>query len=91
MEATIETPLPRIISCLPIHYYSMIRGALVASNAEEISFNGEIMRMADCTNAIDPNTGETLEYDSSIPHNCFLISQWWENGEKIDFIAVAVE
>lgn len=90
-EATIETPLPRVVTCVPIHYFSMVRGTLVASNVEEITFNGEIMRMSDCTNAIDPNTNETLEYDSSVPYNYFIVSQWWENGEKIDFTAVTME
>lgn len=90
-EATIETSLPRIITCVPINYFSLVRGTLVASNVDEITVNGETMRMADCTNAIDPNTGETLAYDDSIDYNCFLVSQWWENGEKIDFVAVAIE
>jgi len=89
-EATIETLLPRVVACVPINYFSMVRGTLVASNVEEIIVNGEIMRMADCTNAIDPNTNEPIEYDSSAPYNCFIVSQWWENGEKVDFVAVTM-
>lgn len=86
-EGTIETPLPKFMTTIPIDFVCEdCLGAVAVLGDFDITFNGEKVSLTDSEFYLD-NTNPDAGY---VPYegqeaNFYLIGQWWENGEKVVF------
>lgn len=84
-EATMETSLPKFLTAVPVVAESRDCYGTIAALADfEIMFNGEIYRLADSELFFD----NTAPENGMVPYegqeaNCFVVAQWWENGEQV--------
>jgi len=92
-EGTIETPLPKFLADIP--YQAVCEdciGNFMVIGDHVLTLNGEEYTMA----------GSELFYDGNAPEagfvpyegqqaDLFYVGQWWENGEKVMFLACESE
>ncbi|MBR5870860.1 MAG: hypothetical protein IKZ09_07475 [Clostridia bacterium] len=89
-EATIDTPLPRVILLMPIPCFTEYQGTILASGISELSIDGVTYTLETCEYGLD--AGDTVvPYDPNAGYTIFGVGTWWENGEKVIFSFAAAE
>lgn len=84
-EATIETPIPKFITEVPIEAVCEdCVGNIVVIGDIEIVRNGVSYTMANAEYFFDSEAG-LVPYEGQAA-SCLWVAQWWENGEKIDVV-----
>lgn len=84
-EATIDTPIPKFITEVPIEVVCEdCAGNIVALGDIEIVRNGVSYTMADAEYFYDSEVG-LVPYEGQ-ESSCLWVAQWWENGEQIDIV-----
>lgn len=84
-EATIDTPIPKFITEVPIEVVCEdCAGNIVALGDIEIVRNGVSYTMADAEYFYDSEAG-LVPYEGQAS-SCLWVAQWWENGEQIDIV-----
>lgn len=82
-ESTIETSFPKILSYVPAEVVTEdCFGTFCSLGAYDVTFNGETYTLADSDMYFDntnPDQG-MVPYEGQ-EANCFVVAQWWENGE----------
>lgn len=86
-EGTMDTPLPKFLSLIPIDFVCEdCLGAVIVLGDFDITFNGETVSLTDSEFFFDnanPDAGY-VPYEGQ-EASLYLIGQWWENGEKVVF------
>ncbi len=81
-EATIDTPLPRVILLMPIPCFTPYQGTILASGIPEMTIDGVKYTLETSEHGLAD--GDTVvPYDPSAGYNIFGVGTWWENGEKV--------
>ncbi|MGM9615104.1 MAG: lipoprotein [Oscillospiraceae bacterium] len=84
-EATIDTPIPKFITEVPIEVVCEdCAGNIVVLGDIEIVRNGVSYTMADAEYFYDSEAG-LVPYEGQ-EASCLWVAQWWENGEQIDIV-----
>ncbi|MGN1003973.1 MAG: hypothetical protein ACI4O5_03980 [Oscillospiraceae bacterium] len=84
-EATIDTPIPKFITEVPIEVVCEdCVGNIVAIGDIGIVRNGVSYTMANAEYFFDSEAG-LVPYEGQAS-SCLWVAQWWENGEKIDLV-----
>jgi len=83
-EGTMETPIPKFITFVdaPVVCEDCI-GSVVVLGDFEIKWNDETYALQDSTLFFDCTKPENgmVPYEGQ-EANCYVVAQWWENGEK---------
>jgi len=86
-EGTIDTPLPKFMTTVPIDFVCEdCLGAVAVLGDFDITFNGENVSLTDSELYFDnanPDAGY-VPYEGQ-EASFYMIGQWWENGEKVVF------
>ena len=89
-EATIDTPLPRVILLMPIPCFTPYQGTILASGISEMNIDGVTYTMETCEHGLAD--GDTVvPYDPNAGYTIFGVGTWWENGEKVILSFAAAE
>ena len=88
-EATIDTPLPRVILLMPIPCFTPYQGTILASGISEMTIDGVKYTLETCKYGLEADD-TVVPFDPNAGYNIFGVGTWWENGEKVilDFAAV---
>ena len=84
-EATMETSFPKYITFMPADVVcDDCAGVVISMGDFDTVFNGETYHISDATLFLD----NTKPEDGLVPYegqeaNCYMVGQWWENGEKV--------
>lgn len=84
-EATMEYTMPKILSYVPAEVTAEdCIGAFISLGAFDVNYNGETYSVTESQLFFDntnPDAG-LVPYEGQ-EANCFVVCQWWENGEKV--------
>lgn len=83
-EATLETAFPKFLIFAPVPVVCEdCAGVVIALGTFDIMFNGETYSLSDAQLFLDNANPEAgmVPYDGQ-EANCYMVGQWWENGEK---------
>lgn len=87
-EGTFEDPFPKflIFESIPVICEDCM-GAVVALGDFEVKWNEETYQIEDASLFLDNSKPENgmVPYEGQ-EANCFVVAQWWENGEKMTLI-----
>jgi len=86
-EGTIDTPLPKFMTAIPIDFVCEdCLGAVLVLGDFDITFNGEKVSLTDSELYFDSSNPDAgyVPYEGQ-EASLYLIGQWWENGEKVIF------
>ena len=81
-EATIDTPLPRVILLMPIPCFTPYQGTILASGISEMTIDGVKYTLETSEHGLDANDN-VVPYDPNAGYTIFGVGTWWENGEKV--------